>query len=387
MTRTNYCNSRMILHEHSPVEKNINVAQKLVSSKVILPQEISTKVVYNDSYLIIDPAINITATGDATFNNCTLEIENIHNDGDFSGIRVFNGGKLSFKNSTIIASNATGLIPPGDILFEIGSGGIIESSSFNPKTNDGYGPKLHIQTSNLVVSDSYFRKAELNVHGTYNIIRDSVFNYTRILVTGQIENLFESRTRITNNTIFKNGIRLFYSKGNILEKNRLISAIIYLEIADNNTIAHNSISQGTHDETSGIDIFASNENMVIRNNISFNEGYGMTVEAFSKLNTIQYNTIHNNFQHGIVLKQAEKTVIKDNIIFYNGKGPYSISNSENTVFTNNTDNFGNIIPYAGESSLLPLLVLACSGGVILLAASSVFIVKKRRNKAKHQKDQ
>jgi len=172
------------------------------------------------------------------------------------------------------------------------------------------------------------------------------------------------------------------SNGNVIKNNQLTAGGILLYLSDDNIIESNIISRITTDVASGICLDASNNNSVLLNSVSFNDGNGIKVRAFSSENLVQYNTVYSNYGYGIILEDVEGIVIKDNIIYYNGLGPVSVTDSENIVFTNNTDNSGNNIKISVDNQphgLIPILLLLGGGLVIitLIVIALVFIIKRK----------
>jgi len=150
------------------------------------------------------------------------------------------------------------------------------------------------------------------------------------------------------------GIQKIYSNSNLIEDNIIKNneaAGIFLTFAFDNTISGNIISSN---RLQGVFLtYDSGNNLVVFNNISFNERVGVAVGNANN-NTIQRNTIIEN-EYGISIRYASKTKVLENNVFNNEKDTIFYLDTINWLINGWFDNTwdGN---YWGQPSLLPKLI-------------------------------
>ncbi len=108
--------------------------------------------------------------------------------------------------------------------------------------------------------------------------------------------------------------------------------------AENNTIVNNNWY--------GISICESNNNTIVRNNITENE-YGLYI-YHSENNVINRSNITNNQMDGISLDTSNSNTIEENNLTNNGWGSITIQSSTNSVISNNKM-VGNSISFWGRN--------------------------------------
>ncbi|MHA1450947.1 MAG: right-handed parallel beta-helix repeat-containing protein [Candidatus Hodarchaeales archaeon] len=347
-----------------------------------LPEEITSDITYESVTLNINSTTNITSSGSLTVSNCNISVEDTGNPVDIS-LKVKAQGELSIINSQLTL-NFTNSQSTFSFYLENRSKVFINHSSFLFSDNTLYNGnfQINVYTDNFTITTSTLDLSRINVDGIDTKISGCNFNRSYINIGGQTENGHESRAVIENNIFTQGSISLHGSNGNVIKNNQLTAGGILLYLSDDNIIESNIISRITTDVASGICLDASNNNSVLLNSVSFNDGNGIKVRAFSSENLVQYNTVYSNYGYGIILEDVEGIVIKDNIIYYNGLGPVSVTDSENIVFTNNTDNSGNNIKISVDNQphgLIPILLLLGGGLVIitLIVIALVFIIKRK----------
>jgi len=207
------------------------------------------------------------------------------------------------------------------IISEVDPGIKLESSSFNTISGNhlsssrgrGVGILLSYSHNNRIINN--------NVTHYYDYIYLSYSNNNTIdgnkIGTGGDDGIYTWYTMnntISNNTISSvggNGMDLYGCTNSLISNNIIISSRygIYI-LGSNNIITENSIS----DTTYGIDFFDCSSFTVIKNNVSYNSGVGMSLRNsfFFKLSE---NTFYHNVKAGLEITRSHFiSVIKNNFI-------------------------------------------------------------------------
>ncbi|MHA1448290.1 MAG: right-handed parallel beta-helix repeat-containing protein [Candidatus Hodarchaeales archaeon] len=343
----------------------------------ILPGIISTNEEYENQNITINSNLNITSNGKLTFNNCSVNVINDASSDDIF-ISVQSGGCLIFNNSSF-SVNLDSEESTCRLDFAKHSNISINSTSFVFHALYVIGGNLLIQseTNNLSINSSEFYDCSLKIMGANSTVYNSDFDYTDIMIQGKMDNDYSSRARIINNTFHTYGIVLTNSNMNIIKNNHLNETNIRINLSNNNSIINNLISMVSRDDDSGIELSTSEFNQILLNTIKFNDGNGIELRYFSNSNIIQNNSIYSNIGYAISIIDSDMVEIKDNILFYNGKGPIQVENGMNIVFENNVDNFGNEIEYKPANDLFgEIVALGLVTAIIILIISSIFLMKK-----------
>ena len=282
-----------------------------------------TVYVYNDSSpyiedVIVDKSINLM--GEDRNSTCI----NGWNIGDvvyviadwvnISGFRIRNcGDGFQYAGVKIVSNNNN--VYDNEFLKNFGPHIILEHSSFNT-----------IQNNVLLDADCY--QISLR-NSSYNIIQENILSQPDFQWCVDGIGLIESSSNnlIRNNTItnlnFTVGINLYDS-------------------SNNNTIQGNIICDNEVPDSNMIQISDSNSNTIIDNTLKRNEkGTGIAL-FFSSDNEILRNTIESVCDEGIGIVACNHTLVKNNnIISSNGIGiSVGISSYLNTIESNNIVNNG-----------------------------------------------
>jgi len=145
-----------------------------------------------------------------------------------------------------------------------------------------------------------------------------------------------------------NGISLRNSDNCIINDNILTHSNIILLDSNKNEVKNNTISlikARTMYEEIGIRLSSSNENILSKNKIYSNRGYGFKIE-YSNYNIISNNEIKDN-QNGIYLHDSNENFIKNNNFLENNKNA-DFLDSKNTLWNSN---------YWGKSRIFPKIII------------------------------
>lgn len=138
---------------------------------------------------------------------------------------------------------------------------------------------------------------------------------------------------ISNNT---NGISLIRSDNNIIRNNNISHNVgegsdcgIFLAFSNENQISYNNL---TENGDCAISLRSSINNTLLRNNASGNDWYGISLEEFSNGNFVSQNNVQDNGHGGIYLDSSRKNVIHENFAKDNSGGIFlSYDANENLV--------------------------------------------------------
>jgi parallel beta-helix repeat protein len=141
---------------------------------------------------------------------------------------------------------------------------------------------------------------------------------------------------IRNNTVLNNsdGISLYGSdSNNILDNNVPNCRICLAHFSNNNKLINNNVH--------GIGLASSNNNSIIRNKVSSNEGFGIYLINSSK-NYIVENIVSMCKMHGVYLSlSSNNNTIISNSVLFNRIGIYLDSTNNNIICLNNFIKNGN----------------------------------------------
>lgn len=188
-------------------------------------------------------------------------------------------------------------------------------------TNSNYG--IYLAANQGTISDIEIKNSFISAnfgHGIqlYKRVRDSIIHDNEVSYSGV--------NNPQRGVPFAHGINFSSASDPFDESTHSKNVVVY-----NNHIHHND-DQGVR--PSGC------TDIVIRNNqIHHNGATGVQVEKGAvatvvRNNSIEYNSLAYNFEGGIWVDEANKTIIDGNIIRYNAFGIY-IGVSENTIIRNN----------------------------------------------------
>jgi len=139
-----------------------------------------------------------------------------------------------------------------------------------------------------------------------------------------------------------------------------ISSCIKIINSDVNLIIRNctilNSSKGNDAEfTGGIELFNVNNSQILNNDISNNNGYGISISSeIPKLqnnNTISNNKISNNSISGVLLSYCEQSNITENNILRNGNGIKVLGSKNITIASNNASYNENDINHKPENGV------------------------------------
>ncbi len=270
------------------------------------------------------------------------------------------------KDTTIIDGNGSGdvvyisadwvnisgfTIKSGSSAFYRSAKGINISSNYNAIfdnniSNNGYGIYLYKSSYNIITNNNIMENGGMTILGSFGagIYLDTTFSNT-----------------IMGNTIGDNihlGISLYNSSNNI--------------ISDNNIIL-NKLTGCMHTGAC-IDFVDSSCNNITGNNISSNDGNGISL-IFSSNNTISGNNISNNNWSGIESYSSDGNIITSNTISDNGSPGISLSGSHNTIISNNISNNWDGIYFWGNNNTITDNTISNSKSGLSLTGDSNIIQK------------
>nr|WP_321498080.1 right-handed parallel beta-helix repeat-containing protein [uncultured Methanolobus sp.] len=134
---------------------------------------------------------------------------------------------------------------------------------------------------------------------------------------------------------------------NITGSSSSSKAGIYLNSADNCTIANNTLTGNVY----GIHLSSSSNNLLTNNTAISNSEIGIKLDSSNNYNTLSDNTVSDNPMYGIHLSSSSNNSLIDNTISDNtgGDGIYLESASSNNNLTNNIGNGNGRCIYILES--------------------------------------
>lgn len=142
---------------------------------------------------------------------------------------------------------------------------------------------------------------------------------------------------ISNNT---NGISLIRSNDNIIKYNDIDYNIgegsdcgIFLLYSRGNTISHNNL---TENGDCAISLRSSGNNTILANNVSDDGWYGISLEEFSNSNLIEGNYARANEHAGIYLDSSRGNTLRGNAVKENGQGIFLSYDSNDNLAEKNT---------------------------------------------------
>jgi parallel beta-helix repeat protein len=173
----------------------------------------------------------------------------------------------------------------------------------------------------------------------------------------------------SSNFFIANGIKLQWSRGDIISGNNIRSEGISIDLSYSSdvTITHNTVAalhgngmgceaaicleqsndvtityNDVSDSLEGILLYFSDNNL-IDNNIVHDIGEGIVVKTSSDSNIITNNTVLSGFYHGIVISHSSNNVVSNNNASYSRAGMYMIGGTATTFHDNIMYNNGMII--------------------------------------------
>jgi parallel beta-helix repeat protein len=157
---------------------------------------------------------------------------------------------------------------------------------------------------------------------------------------------------ISNNT---NGISLIRSDDNIIKYNDIdyntgdgSDCGIFLLYSEGNTISHNNL---TENGDCAISLRKSSNNTILANNISGDNWYGISLEEFSNGNIVEGNYARASVHGGIYLDSSRGNTLRGNAVQENGQGIFlSYDSNDNLVEGNTASNNDKGIHLAYHSS-------------------------------------
>jgi len=280
------------------------------------------------NYTMIQDAINDSKNGDTVFvyNGTYYENLNVSKSinliGEARNTTIIDGlgkenGTLKIVSDNVLVMNFT---IQHSFVYISHDAAVLIFETFNVSIinniindNSGIGVFVYNSKNNAVtnntISNSSSCGIEISSGGSYNNI-------------------------ITENTICDNfwgGIELYYTRRNIISKNRIFGNYYNIRIDDSN---FNIISNNTiFNANNSIKILDSSSNSIINNTITYNRN-GIYLHE-SDLNNINDNTITSNNDISVYLFYSGGNIIKYNNISDNNAGLYLDYSNGNTINGNN----------------------------------------------------
>ena len=217
----------------------------------------------------------------------------------------------------------------------------INTISGNNITNNEYGIYLYHSSNNNIISGN---------------------NITANNDGGILLSDYSSGNSISGNLFTNNGLYVLESYGNFVEDNFVNGKpLVYLEGVSHQTVGeagqvilvncgHIQVENlNLSDTTVGIQLWKTNNTIILGNNITNSGWYGIKLD-YSSNNTITNNAVTNNRLSGIYLYESSNNSISGNNITANNYGGiYIWYSSINTISGNNITNHGSGI-HLWESS-------------------------------------
>ena len=285
------------------------------------PWNIDSRVVCNNTELLLNGDLNILNTGDLSFNNVTLRMNSTY-EGEY-GIEV-NGAFFINSKDGVPSHITTGDNATAYYTFHVHSGSTFEMRN-SELDNCGYAwnlpnyndAGLWINTNNTVIEN--------------NTISDN--HYIGML-------LYHSHNHtITNNRVYSNdwhGIHARSSDNNYISSNHVKSngwGGISLSSSTNATITHNTVHHSTGND--GIRLSSSGYSRIINNTVYSNGWDGICLSS-SPNTIITNNTAYSNSDDGIHLSSSGYCDITNNTAYSNGDNGIAIFSSPWSMVINNT---------------------------------------------------
>jgi parallel beta-helix repeat protein len=257
--------------------------------------------------ILLNGSLNISSTGNLTFENVTLKM-NVSspkgifvNAGNFTILDDDNNPATTYDNSNITNNTPT----TSGYLFQVSpsSGFVMKDSELH------YSSSLYINTTNALIQNSL-------------ISNNSIAGVTLLYASG---------ASITGNTIINNGN--FSGTPSETQINSQHFADIWSIGSTNNVISNNVISNSIGD---GINLnTASNNNVVSGNTISNDVGDAIDSDSRSSYNTITNNNVLSSSTDGISFEDGcNYNLISGNNISNVHDGVYILNSSNDNVSNN-----------------------------------------------------
>jgi len=269
-------------------------------------------------------ADNDWCNGSGTWNDPYI-LENITIDGlgSSSCIKIENSEVFFIIRNCRLYNSSSVFFTGGIELYSVKNGLIINNNCSNNNRNGIY----LAYSENNTISNNY-----LSYDAAAGIkLRPNCYNNT-----------------ITGNTMYNNfrGISFLDSNNNTISNNNVIESndwAVHISDSDENRFINNNITENA----AGFEVSQSGQgsrnNIIHKNNISNNGGYGMLISYYSDNNTITDNFINDNGNNGLNLNSNNNTISKNEIKNNGGDGIDLINTINNTIIANminNNDDYG-----------------------------------------------
>ncbi len=322
----NTVTGNIIMNKHDDGIRNYESSGNTITGNIILNNDDGITVSGNNNnitgnYINSNNGNGIRLGNGAMFNTITGNTISNNSGEEFEGaIYLGDSHSNTIAGNNITSNNKCGLS------IRYSSGNIINDNSI---LNNKEGITLYDDSSNNtikgnIISNNYYGmclyKSSYNIITSNNIMKNGGMTKMGIYGGGIYLDTAISNT-IMDNNIWDNynvSIRLYNSSNNTISDNNIIlnqlTACMYVG--------------------AGIDFVYSSYNNITGNNISSNNGNGISLDS-SNNNTISENNISLNNGSGISFYTSDGNVITVNTISNNGDGIYLYGDSNNTIYHNN----------------------------------------------------
>ena len=248
-------------------------------------------------------------------DDCLISNNNIGSN-YWHGIYLWYSNNNRISNNDISSNNRLGIV--------LGDSNNNSISNNNDISNNGLGIYLEDSNNNSISNNDISNNGLGIVLGDSNktMIRKSEFINDGLFVYESYDNIVE------DNKV--NGKPLVYLEG---ESDEFIdnAGQVILVKCKNITVINSELT----DTDVGIELFESDNCLILNNNISSNNGNGIELSD-SNNNIISKNDISSNNRYGIDLENSNNNSISDNDISSNNRfGIYLLNSNKNIIYMNN----------------------------------------------------
>jgi len=262
------------------------------------------------------------------------------------------GGNVPQNPGQIILANCQGVQVVNHFLEDSGPGILLGFSDQNVVDNNtcennNHGIEVVHSDSNLVANNT----CESNYNGIYLLNSDENILYNNSCNQNSFKGIrlfLSDRNHIMNSTCNGNtngGINLTYSDRNIISNctanNNPSDDGVGFFVSNNNTVENCSLSNNgrigwLNPVSCGFMCMHSSDNLIIDNNVTANDHFGIDVEGNSYRNRVEKNLVQDNTQGvGILLLNGPKhNILINNTAVNNFQNIYLWRAEENTVVSN-----------------------------------------------------